>query len=129
VFHHRGQLDHEGLRQRADGRALFAFEPGENRPPSRVDERRKCPPEPFMIVHHIGKYWSERAGCQPGILDRGKSMEGDIHCLLGWVGALARPWPAIFRNYRSVNPGITAVAVGTTVAGRPPRRSRRALLT
>jgi hypothetical protein len=46
----------------------------------------------------------------PGILDRGKSMEGDIHCLLGWVGALTRPSPAIFRNYRSVNPGITTTA-------------------
>jgi len=39
-------------------------------------------------------------------------MEGDIHCLLGWVGALARPSPAIFRNYRSVNPGITTTALG-----------------
>src|ERR1700736_5377009 len=38
-------------------------------------------------------------------------MEGDIHCLLGWVGALARPAPAIFRNYRSVNPGITMTAL------------------
>jgi len=36
-------------------------------------------------------------------------MEGDIHCLLGWVGALARL--AIFRNYRSVNPGITMTAL------------------
>jgi hypothetical protein len=39
-------------------------------------------------------------------------MEGDIHCLLGWVGAFARPSPAIFRNYRSVNPGITMIALG-----------------
>jgi hypothetical protein len=39
-------------------------------------------------------------------------MEGDIHCLLGWVGALARPSPAIFRNYRSLNPGITMTALG-----------------
>jgi hypothetical protein len=43
-------------------------------------------------------------------------MEGDIHCLLGWVGALARPSPAIFRNYRSVNPGITITALGQTCA-------------
>jgi hypothetical protein len=46
MLHHRRQLDREGLRQRADGCAVFAFEPGENRPPSRVDERRKCPVEP-----------------------------------------------------------------------------------
>jgi hypothetical protein len=52
-------------------------------------------------------------------LDRGKSIEGDIHCLLGWVGALARPSPAIFRNYRSVNPGITMTALGHS----RPRRS------
>src|SRR3981081_139146 len=55
-----------------------------------------------------GKGWA----VNPGILDRGKSMEGDIHCLLGWVGALARPSPAICRNYRSVNPGITMTALG-----------------
>jgi hypothetical protein len=34
-------------------------------------------------------------------------MEGDIHCLLGWVGALANPSPVIFSYYRSVNPGVT----------------------
>src|SRR6478736_208045 len=62
MLHHRRQLDREGLRQRADGCAVFAFEPGENRPPSRVDERRKCPVEPFAIVHHVGKYRSEWAG-------------------------------------------------------------------
>jgi len=39
-------------------------------------------------------------------------MEGDIHFLLGWVGALARPSPVIFRNYRSVNAGITMIALG-----------------
>jgi hypothetical protein len=39
-------------------------------------------------------------------------MEVDIHCLLGWVGALARPSPAIFRNYRSVNPGIAMTGLG-----------------
>ena len=44
--------------------------------------------------------------------DSGKTMEGDIHCPLGWVGALARPSPAIFRNYRSVSPGITMTALG-----------------
>jgi hypothetical protein len=38
-------------------------------------------------------------------------MEGHIHCLLGWVGALARPSLAIFRNYRSVDPGITMTAL------------------
>jgi hypothetical protein len=43
-------------------------------------------------------------------------MEGDIHCLLGWVGALAGPWPAIFRNYRSVIPGITMTALGSGTA-------------
>jgi len=42
MLHHGRQLDREGLRQRADGCAVFAFEPSENRPPSRVDERRKC---------------------------------------------------------------------------------------
>jgi hypothetical protein len=42
-------------------------------------------------------------------------MEGDI--LLGWVGALARPSPAIFRNYRSVNPGITMTALGHNLKG------------
>jgi hypothetical protein len=56
MLHHGRQLDREGLRQRADGCAVFAFEPSENRPPSRVDERRKCPVEPFTIVHHVGKY-------------------------------------------------------------------------
>jgi hypothetical protein len=34
----------------------LAFEPGENRAPSRVDERRKCPVEPLVIVHHLGNY-------------------------------------------------------------------------
>jgi hypothetical protein len=29
---------------------------GENRPPSGVDERRKCPAQPLIIVHHVGKY-------------------------------------------------------------------------
>ena len=65
MLHHRRQLDHEGLRQRADGCAVFAFEPSENRPPSRVYKRRKRPVEPLIIVHHIGKYRSERAGRQP----------------------------------------------------------------
>ena len=55
----------------------------------------------------------------PGILDRGESFEGEIHCLLGWVGALARPSPATFRNYRLVNPGITMTALGHS----RPRRS------
>jgi hypothetical protein len=52
-------------------------------------------------------------------LDRGESFEGEIHCLLGWVGALARPSPATFRNYRLVNPGITMTALGHS----RPRRS------
>src|SRR5262249_10160701 len=56
MLHHRRQLDREGLRQRADGCAVFTFEPGENRPPGRINERGKCPVEPFAIVHHIGKY-------------------------------------------------------------------------
>jgi hypothetical protein len=64
-------------------------------------------------------------------------MEGDIHCLLGWVGALARPSPAIFRNYRSVNPRITMTALqsaydirmaarqaGAEIARLPVRSSR-----
>jgi hypothetical protein len=65
MLHHGRQLDREGLRQRADGCAVFAFEPSENRPPRRIDERRKCPVEPLTIVHHLGKYRSERAGRQP----------------------------------------------------------------
>src|SRR5215472_6597559 len=37
-------------------------------------------------------------------------MEGDIHGLLGWVGALAPP--TIFLIHRSVNPGSTMTASG-----------------
>ena len=65
MLHHGRQLDREGLRQRADGCAVFAFEPSENRPPGRVDERRECPVEPFAIVHHLAKYRSESARSQP----------------------------------------------------------------
>jgi len=52
-------------------------------------------------------------------------MEGDIHCLLGWVGALARPSPAIFRNYRSVNPGITMTALGRVSRASPVQTAVR----
>jgi hypothetical protein len=49
-------------------------------------------------------------------------MEGDIHVLPGWVGALALA-AATFRNYRSVNPGSTMTSVGQTPAwNRPARR-------
>ena len=45
----------------------LAFEPRENRPARRVDERGKCPVEPFAIVHHIGKYRLERLAVNLGI--------------------------------------------------------------
>jgi hypothetical protein len=49
-------------------------------------------------------------------------MEGDVHVLPGWVGALALA-AATFRNYRSVNPGSTMTSVGQTPAwNRPARR-------
>jgi hypothetical protein len=48
-------------------------------------------------------------------------MEGDIHGLVDWVGALALvPAPAIFGNYRSANPGSTMTAVGQIWAFRAP---------
>ena len=37
-------------------------------------------------------------------------MESDIHGLLGWVGVLALVSVAIFRSYRSLNPGSTMTA-------------------
>jgi len=39
-------------------------------------------------------------------------MEGDIHGLLGWAGALALALAGDSRNYRSVNPSSLMTAVG-----------------
>src|SRR5262245_20842674 len=59
MLHHGRQLGRERLRQRADGCAVFTFEPGENCPARRINERGKCPIKPLAIVHHVGKYLAQ----------------------------------------------------------------------
>src|SRR5215472_8388290 len=121
MLHHRRQLDHEGLRQRADGCAVFAFEPSENRPPSRVYKRRKRPIEPAIIVHHVGKYWSERADCQPRHL-RTDEPSGTL-----WrskVSPLWRypKWPLLAYRETVCSPGQGRLFV-EPVGGTSPRQT------
>ena len=52
-----GSLIANGFASSLTESAVLAFEPGEDRPPRRVDERRKGPVQPLLIVHHVVKYW------------------------------------------------------------------------
>src|ERR1700751_164013 len=44
------------------------------------------------------------------------------------LAAMITPWQ-VYPNYRTSHGKVPAVAVGTRITPRPPRRSRRALLT
>jgi len=64
VLHYCRQLYIEWLGQLADGLAVLPLQMPQNGPASGIHQGRECTVEPFVIVHHIGKYPSTTARCQ-----------------------------------------------------------------